>query len=57
MFKNIDALDPTAPDYFHIQPTSAAVDQADPASTMMTDIDGDSRPNGTAPDIGADELD
>jgi hypothetical protein len=55
-FKNIDAVDPRAPDYFHIQATSAAVDAADPVSTMATDIDGDARPAGNAPDIGADEL-
>jgi len=56
MFKNIDGLDPLASDYFHIQATSAAVDRADPASTMATDIDGEARPEGSAPDIGADEL-
>jgi len=56
MFKNIDGLDPLASDYFHIQPTSAAVDHADPGSTMATDIDGEARPQGNAPDIGADEL-
>lgn len=56
MFKNIDGLDPLAADYFHIQPTSAAIDHADPVSAMATDIDGDARPQGGAPDIGADEL-
>jgi len=55
-FKNVMAGNPLAADYFRIQSASDAVDHADPASTMNTDIDGDSRPNGTAPDIGADEL-
>jgi hypothetical protein len=55
-FKNVVPTNPRAPDYFRIQDTSAAVDQADPASTMMLDIDGDARPQGGAPDIGADEV-
>jgi hypothetical protein len=57
MFKNDDAIDPLAPDYFHIKSASAAVDAADPGSGMDTDIDGDTRPAGDGPDIGADELD
>jgi hypothetical protein len=56
-FKNTLSSNPLAPDYFRIQSTSAAVDNGDPTSTMSTDIDGDARPNGNAPDIGADELD
>ena len=55
-FKNTVATNPLALDYFRIESSSEAVDRADPASTMMTDIDGDARPNGSAPDIGADEL-
>lgn len=55
-FKNTLATSALMPDYFRILPTSDAVDGGDPASTMMTDIDGDARPHGNAPDIGADEL-
>jgi hypothetical protein len=32
------------------------VDQADPGFTLPWDVDGDTRPQGLAPDIGADEL-
>ncbi|HEY5926289.1 MAG TPA: right-handed parallel beta-helix repeat-containing protein [Kofleriaceae bacterium] len=53
-FKNVMPSNPLAANYFRIQSTSAAVDNADPASMMLTDIDGDAR--GNAPDIGADEL-
>jgi hypothetical protein len=55
-FKNTMPANPLAADYFRIQATSAAVDQGDPASTVTTDIDGDARPSGNAPDIGADEV-
>jgi hypothetical protein len=55
-FKTTNSNDPFAPDYFRIQSSSDAVDRGDPASMMSTDIDGDARPNGSAPDIGADEL-
>ena len=40
----------------HLQPTAAgAIDQGS-ASSVGTDFDGDSRPRGTAPDVGADET-
>jgi hypothetical protein len=55
-FKTVLATNPFAGDYFRIQSDSAAVDGGDPASTMLLDIDGDARPQGSAPDIGADEL-
>lgn len=55
-FKNTNVTNPRAPDFYRIQSASDAVDKADPASTMMTDIDGDERPQGNAPDIGADEF-
>ncbi len=54
-FKNVLPADPLAADYFRIADDSDAVDRADPASVMATDIDGDARPQGGAPDIGADE--
>lgn len=54
-FKNVLPANPLAADYFRIGATSDAVDRADPASTMVTDIDGEARPQGNAPDIGADE--
>ncbi len=35
---------------------SPAIDAADPASTITTDVDGTTRPQGTAPDMGAQEF-
>jgi PKD repeat protein len=46
-------VDPTNRDY-HIAADSAALD-AGVATSVATDIDGDARPFGPAPDIGADE--
>jgi len=47
-------VDPSGGDY-HISPGSAAADRG--MDTVVTnDIDGDPRPIGPAPDIGADEL-
>ena len=40
---------------YHIGPSSAAIDRANPAATVATDIDGGPRPAGAARDIGADE--
>lgn len=55
-FKNMDALDPLAPDYFRIMAASDAIDGGDAAAGMTIDIDGEARPQGSGPDIGADEL-
>lgn len=55
-FKNIDATMPLAADYFRIANNSDAIDGAAPSSTVMTDIDGDDRPQGGVRDIGADEY-
>ena len=41
---------------FHIGPTSAARDAANPAATSLRDIDGEPRPLGAGRDIGADEI-
>jgi Right handed beta helix region len=41
---------------FHIRVVSPARDAADPASTPGDDIDSDTRPQGPAPDLGADEV-
>lgn len=48
---------PTLPaDFYRISDISPAIDGADPESTISIDIDGDTRPQGNAPDIGADEY-
>jgi hypothetical protein len=47
-------VDPGAGDY-HITPHSAAVDQG-VHTAIATDIDGQTRPMGLAPDLGADEI-
>ncbi len=41
---------------FHLESGSPGIDEADPAATLATDIDGEERPQGAAPDIGADEA-
>ena len=46
-------VNPTHGDY-HIGPGSAAIDKGVDAG-VTTDIDGDPRPSGPAPDLGADE--
>jgi hypothetical protein len=47
-------LDPVGGDY-HVGPGSAAVDAALDIGELL-DVDGDARPIGSAPDIGADEA-
>ena len=47
-------VDPASAD-FHITPASAAMDSG-VASAVVTDIDGNARPYGVAPDRGADEI-
>ena len=44
-----------ARDGYHLTPGSAAIDQGVPVA-VATDIDGEQRPQGGAPDIGADEF-
>ncbi len=41
---------------FHLASGAAAIDAGDPANAPATDIDGDARPAGPAPDAGADET-
>jgi hypothetical protein len=41
---------------FHILPTSPAVDHGDSRSMVRVDVDGDERPLGAKPDMGADEA-
>lgn len=41
---------------FHLMPGSEGVDDADPAATLSDDFDGDDRPQGSARDVGADEV-
>jgi len=50
MFVNASSND------YHLQAGSSGVDRADPAATLMSDYDGDPRPNGMRADIGADEI-
>lgn len=49
-FRNPAALD------FHLTAGAAAIDAGDPNDFPSTDIDGDARPIGGAPDAGADEI-
>lgn len=49
-FRNAGAGD------FHLVAGSPGIDQADPAATLASDIDGEARPAGTRADLGADEL-
>lgn len=44
-----------APDGYHLTPGSLAVDEGMDAG-ITTDIDGETRPQGEAPDIGVDEI-
>ncbi len=41
---------------FHLSAASPAIDEATTPSTVVTDFDGDPRPQGAAKDIGADEY-
>ena len=41
---------------YHLKENSAALDKGMNLADVLSDIDGDSRPAGTATDIGADEL-
>jgi len=49
-------VDPAAADLHVKEGTAAVVDQATPLAGLTTDFDGDPRPLGSAPDIGADEV-
>lgn len=40
---------------YHLAAGSAGIDDGDPATPVANDLDGDSRPQGARPDIGADE--
>ncbi len=49
-FRNAAAVD------FHLNAGAAAINAGNPANAPATDIDGDARPAGGAPDAGADET-
>src|SRR5687767_14080487 len=54
---DVDTGNPVfAADGYHIRPGSQAIDNGLPSS-VTTDLEGDTRPIGSAPDIGADEFD
>ena len=48
-------IDPASGD-IHLTSGSPCIDMGDPANYPPMDFEGDLRPNGTAPDIGADEY-
>ena len=54
-FDIVNSTMATSPRYYRINRGSMAIDNADPAATIVTDIDGDARPAGDA-DMGADEV-
>jgi hypothetical protein len=41
---------------YHLTSGSPCIDVADPAATLDVDFDGDTRPQGSGRDIGADEY-
>ena len=51
----IDMVDRAGGDY-HLTSGSEAVNRGDPGKGPSSDIDGDARPSGAAPDAGADEA-
>jgi len=54
---DLSFVSPDATPYdYHIMPGSMAVDRATTQSTVSVDVDGDRRPQGNAPDQGADEV-
>lgn len=55
LFANPFLRNETLPD-LHLQSGSPAINAANPAYAPNTDFDGQSRPLGPAPDIGADEV-
>jgi hypothetical protein len=55
-YLNQDTSDPLASNYYRISATSAAIDSADPTSTIVVDIDDHMRPMGSTFDIGASEF-
>jgi hypothetical protein len=55
-FRNTSPSNPAAGDYYRIGAMSAAIDAADPASTLAFDIDDVTRPQGRGYDIGASEY-
>jgi len=48
-------VDPASGD-FHLRSTSPCINQGDPVNYPPIDFEGQVRPRGAAPDIGADEY-
>jgi hypothetical protein len=51
----LSLVDPASMD-LHLAPESIAIDAGDPADHPARDVDGEPRPQGAAPDAGADET-